>query len=55
MGYRKVGYFEQLLYILQWKIKQLFKRRQIYMNEKDYQILQKILKDFDGTIVLYIS
>ena len=21
MGYRKVGYFEQLLYILQWKIK----------------------------------
>ena len=25
------------------------------MNEKDYQILQKILKDFDGTIVLYIS
>ena len=27
MGYRKVGYMEQLWYILKYKVRQLFRRR----------------------------
>lgn len=28
MGYRKVGYLEQCWYILKWKVKEMFRRKE---------------------------
>lgn len=28
MGYRKVGYLEQYWYILKWKVKEMFRRKE---------------------------